>query len=72
MGSIWMFVVTGNRSVLFVNCYSVYSYWLVMLVQIQGLNGSFLVGFALNQLSEVNEAFSVTTVIDGFILVVVL
>ena len=26
-----------------------------------------LVGFALNQLCEINEAFSVTTVIDGFI-----
>lgn len=39
-----------------------------MLVQIQGLNRSFLVGFALNLLSEINEAFSVTTVIDAFIL----
>ena len=43
-----------------------------MLVQIQGLNGSLLVGFALNQLSEINEAFSVTTGIDGFILVAAL
>lgn len=43
-----------------------------MLVQIQGLSGSLLVGFALNQLSEINEAFSVTTGIDGFILVAAL
>ena len=43
-----------------------------MLVQIQGLNRSFLVGFALNLLSEINEAFSVTTVIDAFILAAIL
>ena len=43
-----------------------------MLVQIQGLNRSFLVGFALNLLSEINEALSVTTVIDAFILAAIL